>query len=58
MGWLGIIIKFVTVATNMPPKKGKGKKAKKEGDEDTKAEKQRIIDEIYNAPDIEAYPMK
>jgi len=43
----------------MPPKKGKGNgKAKKsEGDNDTKAEQKRIIDEIYNAPDIGDYPM-
>ena len=44
----------------MPPKKGKGKgkKAKNEGDADTKAEQKRIIDEIYNVPTIEEYPMK
>ena len=44
----------------MPPKKGKkGKgKGKKEGDDDTKQEQKRIIDEIYNAPSIEEYPTK
>ena len=45
----------------MPPKKGKGKKGAKkgkEGDDDTKAEKKRIIDEIHNSKDIQEYPMK
>ena len=44
----------------MPPKKGKGKGKKKgkEGDDDTKVEKKRIIDEIHKAEDIEKYPMK
>ena len=42
----------------MGAKGKKGKKAKKEGDDDTKAEKQRIIEEIYKAPTIEVYPTK
>ena len=46
----------------MPPKKGKGKKGggKKSGggDDETKAEKKRIIDEIHKAADITEYPTK
>jgi len=43
----------------MPPKKGKGKgKKAKDGDDDTANDKKRIIDEIYNVPNIEEYPLK
>lgn len=37
--------------------KAKGKKAG-EGDNDTKAEQKRIIDEIHKVDTIEDYPMK
>ena len=39
-------------------KKGKAKKAKKEGDDDTAEQQKRIIDEIYQAETIEDYPTK
>jgi len=42
----------------MPPKKGKKGKKAKEGDDDTKTEQKRIIDEIYKVPSIEEYPVK
>ena len=45
----------------MPPKKGKGKKAKKakdEGSDDIAAMKKQLIDEIHNAEDIKELPIK
>ena len=45
----------------MPPKKGKGKKAKKAdtgGGDDIKELKRQLIDDIHNAEDIKDYPVK
>ena len=45
----------------MPPKKGKGKKAKKakdEGGDDIAQMKKQLVNEIHNAEDINELPIK